>query len=984
MTVTGTYPNRMTVDVSATVASVEKVLHVTMNLYQHPMEARRFYAPDRDPSLNLAVPILRISGLDNYSRPHPHSIATRIENGGTIIPQSGSGPGGTYWGTDFRAAYVPSVSLDGSGQKLGLLQFDGFNPNDITYYENYKIPHLPNVTLDTVLLDNFNGLPIGNDNYDREVCLDIDMAISMAPGLSAVVIYEAGPNGNYDDIITRMATDDICKQLSSSWGIGGEFTDSYADQVFQEMATQGQTFFNASGDIDAITHSTWISGGDTVHSYFDFPSEDSNIIQVGGTTLTTSGPAGSWSSETVWNTNTYYGYPTNAFVGSTGGVGTLYSIPNWQQNANSSNNQVSSSYRNVPDVALTADNIYVRCSLLDGSDWTVMGTSAAAPLWAGFVAMVNQEEAAIGKTGVGFIDPAIYKIAELGEYNSDFHDVTSGNNEWSGSGGDFTASTGYDLCTGWGTPNGQNLISDLTLNLYVPGQYSTIASALSAAVSGQTVIVSGAQTVSSNLTVPSGVTLQINPGATITFSGYYKLRIEGALYASGSSSSPITFQGSGSPGSWFGIEFYDISQGSSLRYCTIKDATYGLNLISSYLPPNPLVITNNDYGVNCTNYSDPSFISTVFSGNNYDVYGDATSTMLLGTSTGPGYNSFRNPGIYQVYSTYSGTISAEGNWWGSSSPSPYVTSNVDYSNWLSSDPNPEMKEVDGKHVVVVQSVSSSSSEPQISQPKIASSDTSITKLDAAYRLYLGGDYKDALQAFETVTTSYPNDFAACRALVFTERCLDKLGESSGVLTELNDVSAARTGTKVGTFAEARRTYQYLERGKYQEALAQAVQIAGSSSDTALVKFALYDAGSIDWYDLGNKRDGEKYYRQLISHFPGDPLSASALVAMGESTSPSASQQQADTSTVEKRVALGNYPNPFNPTTEISYQLPRNGQVTLKVYDVLGRLVSTLVEGYQSAGVHTVQFNGDNLASGVYFYQLTAPGLEKVNKMILMK
>ncbi|MCL5268044.1 MAG: T9SS type A sorting domain-containing protein [Bacteroidetes bacterium] len=491
-------------------------------------------------------------------------------------------------------------------------------------------------------------------------------------------------------------------------------------------------------------------------------------------------------------------------------------------------------------------------------------------------------------------------------------------------------------------------------------------------------------TVPGNLTIPSGRTLDIESGLAVTFSGYYKLRVEGVLIASGSPSSPVTFQGNGSSGSWFGIEFYNISSGSSLRYCTIKDASYGLNLISSSLPANPLIIRNNNRGVNCTNYSDPSFMSTVFDYNNWDVYGDGTSTPLLGTSIGPGYNSFRDPGYYQIYSTYSGTISAEGNWWGSSPAYPIVTSNVDYSNWLSVDPNPSMKQTGGKSAVVVQSVSPSSPGLQNSRPGVTSSDSGTTQLDAAYRLYLDGDYENALRAFETVTTNYPDDFAACRALVFAGRCLDKLVRSSDVLTELNDVSAAQAGTRVNTFAEARRTYQYLKEGKYQEALAQAVQIAGSSSDTALMKFALYDAGSIDWYDLGNKGDGEKYYRQLISRFPGDPLSASALVAMGETTSPSAPQQQASAVTEENQTVLGNYPNPFNPATVISYGLNKGGHVTLRIYDVLGKVVATLVDGNENAGQHSVQFNGQNLASGIYLYRLTALGVDQVKKMILMK
>ncbi len=517
------------------------------------------------------------------------------------------------------------------------------------------------------------------------------------------------------------------------------------------------------------------------------------------------------------------------------------------------------------------------------------------------------------------------------------------------------------------------------------GIYPSVQAALNAASSGQTIAPwSGTHSINSNLTVPSGITMLMNGGNTLGFTGYFKLRIEGALLASGSSSSPVTFQGNGSPGSWFGIEFYNVSQGSSLRYCTIKDASYGMNLITSYLPPNPLIIRNNNRGVNCTNYSDPSFASTVFDWNNYDVYGDGTSAPLLGTSTGPGYNSFRDPGYYQVYSTYTGTISANGNWWGSSPAYPIVTSNVDYSNWLSTDPNPSMKQTGGKSGVVVQSVSPSSSGMQDSRPGVTSSDSGITQLDAAYRLYLAGNYENALRAFQAVVASYPDNFSGCRALAFAERCLDRLGRSSDVLTELNDVSGAGTGTRVSTFAKARRTYQYLQRGKYQESLAQAVQTAGSSSDSSLVKFALYDAGSINWYDLGNKQSGQEYYRQLISRFPGDPLSASALAAMGETAAPSSPKQQAYTVTEDEGVALRNYPNPFNPTTTISYNLKMGGHVTLRIYDILGREVMTLVDGQESAGLHSVQFNGQNLASGVYLYRLTAPGIEQVKKMILMK
>jgi Secretion system C-terminal sorting domain len=80
----------------------------------------------------------------------------------------------------------------------------------------------------------------------------------------------------------------------------------------------------------------------------------------------------------------------------------------------------------------------------------------------------------------------------------------------------------------------------------------------------------------------------------------------------------------------------------------------------------------------------------------------------------------------------------------------------------------------------------------------------------------------------------------------------------------------------------------------------------------------------------------------------------------------------------------NYPNPFNPTTTIQYVLPREGQVTLKVYNILGQLMQTLVNEVETAGTHNVQFNGSNLASGVYIYKLESGSMNSVSRMLMLK
>jgi subtilase family serine protease len=297
--VTYEHSNRQLLDVKASVADIERAFHLKMRLYRHPSENRTFYAPDSAPSFNLGVPLTGISGLNNYALPHPRLRATPLTRGQLIAPNAGSGPSGTYMGNDFRAAYVPDSSLTGAGQTVGLLQFDGYSASDIAYYETKA--GLPSVTLSNVLIDGASGDPSGSGG-EVEVSLDIEMAISMAPGLSMVVLYMAPNPSPFEDILNRMVSDNVAKQLSCSWYMPNGGADPVADGIWKQMAAQGQSFFNASGDYDAYT------------GLIDFPGDSPYITQVGGTTLTTAGPGGAYASETVWNRNNG--------IGSGGGIST--------------------------------------------------------------------------------------------------------------------------------------------------------------------------------------------------------------------------------------------------------------------------------------------------------------------------------------------------------------------------------------------------------------------------------------------------------------------------------------------------------------------------------------------------------------------------------------------------------------------------------------------------------------------------------------
>lgn len=452
--VTATHGNRVLLDVSGQSADIEKAFHVTLGTYAHPTEHRDFFAPDVEPSVPANLPILEVGGLNNYSRPYSNLkkkpvIATpsvsKPGSSGKVTSFNGTGPGGTYMGNDFRNAYIPGSTLLGAGQKIALVQFDGYLASDIAEYES--VVGRTNIPLNNILIDGFNGLPTGNGG-EVEVSLDIEMVVSMAPAIAQVNVYEGNPdNFHPNDVLNQIATDDTASQVSCSWGWTGLPTAA-TDQIFQQMALQGQTFYTASGDSDAYPV------GSTIFT----PSGSPYVTSVGGTTLTMTAGGASRVSETVWNWDVEYG-PAADGIGTSGGVDFAYKIPYWQTNVNMTANGGSTTYRNFPDVAMTGDNVLVIAD--GGAEYDEGGTSCATPLWAGFTALINQQETNYSRAPIGFINPALYALGNSNSYAKVFNDITTGSNTWSGSTNLFIAVTNYDLCTGLGTPGGTNLINAL-------------------------------------------------------------------------------------------------------------------------------------------------------------------------------------------------------------------------------------------------------------------------------------------------------------------------------------------------------------------------------------------------------------------------------------------------------------------------------------------------------------------------------------------
>jgi subtilase family serine protease len=442
LAVTGGSLDGMEVQVKGSVAAVEKAFHVRMQTYPRASGNGNFFAPDREPSTDMSVKLWHVSGLDNYSVPHAlYQKRSDYATAHGVSPESlvkhattGSGPSASFLGSDMRKAYYGGTALTGAGQNLGLFEFLGTDLADLnTYYKNVGQTNTVPITLlstdgtSTSCVDSRAG---GNCD-DTEQTLDMTQALGMAPGLASLVMYI----GSTDTaIISAMTTHNpLPTVIGCSWG-WTPADPTTLDPFFQRMAAQGQNFFAASGDA-----STWSRRNEA------WPADDANVVSVGGTDLVTSGAGGPWSSETAW-------------VDSGGGTSPdRIAIPSYQKLAGviNSSNRGSTTLRNGPDIAANANFTFYTCA----NQTTCLanefgGTSFAAPMWAGFVALVNQQLASQGKSTIGFLNPTIYSENVTSAYSTGFHDITSGTS------GSFSATTGYDLVTGWGSPKA-GLISEL-------------------------------------------------------------------------------------------------------------------------------------------------------------------------------------------------------------------------------------------------------------------------------------------------------------------------------------------------------------------------------------------------------------------------------------------------------------------------------------------------------------------------------------------
>jgi kumamolisin len=522
-TVTGGTRDGMDVQIKGPVSAVQTAFNVTLGSYQHPTENRTFYAIDREPTEALPFQLWHISGLDNYSIPQPMFVKkSDYAKAHGMAPEqvvshatTGSGPSASFLGSDMRAAYYGGTALTGVGQNLGLFEYLGTDLTDLTtYFKNAGQTN--NVPITLLSTDGTSTSCVYPSCDDTEQTLDMTQAIGMAPGLASLVMYI----GSTDTaIISAMTTHNpLPTTIGCSWG-WTPADPSTLDPYFEKMAAQGQNFFAASGD-----NSTWSSRNEA------WPADDAHVVSVGGTDLITAGAAGPWKSETAWSDSGGGISPDNI------------AIPSWQQLSGviNSSNRGSTTLRNGPDVSANANFTFYVCA--DQTTCTANeygGTSFATPMWAAYIALVNQQ---LATSTIGFINPIIYAQNLTSSYATDFHDITSG------ASGSYSAVTGYDLVTGWGSPNG-GLINALTGSV-APGFSLSSSPASISVVQGS----SGASTITSTVTggfdsavtltasgQPTGVSVGFSP-SSITGTGTSTLTITvGSSTATGTY--PITVTG---------------------------------------------------------------------------------------------------------------------------------------------------------------------------------------------------------------------------------------------------------------------------------------------------------------------------------------------------------------------------------------------------------------------------------------------------------
>ncbi len=395
-----------------------------------------FYASLDQPRLPppLASVVTSVTGLDNYR--HARTYAVR---GGGLTP------------TDVAAFYnlkpLRDKGLDGTGETIVLPEIDDLsNLNDLNKFATkFGLPAFD--PLVTIKRDPTWGVP---EKPQGETVLDLEIIHEVAPNAKIVIYISAADFSHGDRAFDQMVTDHLGSTISESLGacevdVPKGHRDAYAS-IEDRAVALGMSHFVATGDNGAYT-----CGQDTGPAG-SFPSTLPTVTAVGGTSVFES-QQGAYFKEAAW------GSPIDQ-SGTGGGTSQYYGLPDYQGSVAQA---AGHGNRQVPDVAANADPNTGFNIIFQGQEGMAGGTSAATPLWAATVALIDQDLKSKGLREVGFANPALYWMGENQAKlpARPFHDVTVGNNLA------YDAGPGWDFATGWGSLDGAAL--DQAWVLYIKG-----------------------------------------------------------------------------------------------------------------------------------------------------------------------------------------------------------------------------------------------------------------------------------------------------------------------------------------------------------------------------------------------------------------------------------------------------------------------------------------------------------------------------------
>jgi len=706
-------------------------------------------------------------------------------------------------------------------------------------------------------------------------------------------------------------------------------------------------------------------------------------------------------------------------------------------------------------VTVSAPSVGILTTDWGGGEATVSGTSFSSPITCAAISLVKSLNPLIS---AGSFASTIASILEntADKIDAANHSYTNGRNDY----------------LGYGRVNAYKALK------YTIEHYSTTLGG-----AGTTVVLH------ENFSTATGTTLTIVPGTTVQMDPGVVLYINGQLIAKGTSTQPITFDRSGSSGSYYGLALQSgstdtlsycafnhatasvscYSSNVSISNCTFTNATGGVTCASGAAPTingctfsnlcfalyivgcNPL-IENNDienctnsgiylsgaaphihantiknntqYGIYCYNssspwldqntisgsgtagvecqyYSSPYLAVPAFPGNNvianngsFGVEALYNSNPVIGSSQSRGYNSLFGNGSYEVHAYSYCTVSAWYNWWGVYPPNSnrflaLESSSIDYSAALSYNPNPGRPKIQ---------VPGDQVSPQLAGP------TSDSTLNVAIQDAQTGNYDVAISLFLKVFNANPaGSLLAKQALLFLAEAYERSGKTD-FITYLQSkiVPNVTPNSELDVITRHLQAHWLVKGGRYADAISvYKALLEDFPSTTDIEKYALFNIGEIYSSYLGDNVNAVQALTTFQAKYPNDPLASVAAFLMSSTVTPFANTPQKGGGTTASKVPApggfdlaSNYPNPFNPSTQIDYSLHEAGKVSLVIYDVLGREVATLADAYQQAGRYTVTWNSQSsgipVSSGVYFARLRVMNdlgrvtFTKTTRLLLMK